>query len=138
MEGNRMKRLLTLAAALTLSAWAQQWRTGMLVLVMAFVSPITWAQQPHSVTLVWADTRNPAVGTTYTVYRAPGLCSGSPVYAKLATALPGKTYEDVTVTPGNYCYAVTATVQGMESPHSNSAMAPVPAFAPAELSVTVK
>jgi hypothetical protein len=129
---------MTLIATLALSAVAQHWRTGMLVLVMAFVHPITWAQQPHSVTLTWADTLNPATGTTYSVYRAPGLCSGSPVYAKLATALTGKTYEDSTVSPGNYCYVVTASYQGMESAHSNTALAPVPSFAPTGLSVVVR
>jgi len=92
----------------------------------------------HSVTLAWQDTLNPAGATTYSVYRAPGLCSGTPTFAKLATALTVLTYQDSTVTPGNYCYQVTATVGGMESSPSNTAGAPVPSFAPAQLTVTVK
>lgn len=97
------------------------------------------AQTPptHSATLTWADTLNPA-GTTYSVYRAPGLCSGSPVMAKIATALTSKTYQDASVQPGNYCYQVTATYQGMESGPGNSASAAVPSFPPQNLSVQVQ
>lgn len=40
----------------------------------------------HSVTLNWQDALNPA-GTTYSIYRATGLCSGTPTFAKLATAV---------------------------------------------------
>lgn len=107
-----------------------------LLLILAAVAA---AQTPpqHSATLTWADQYNPA-GTTYTVYRAPGLCSGSPVMAKIATALAVKTYQDTTVQPGNYCYQVTATYQGMESGPGNSAGAAVPSFAPQNLSVQVQ
>jgi hypothetical protein len=95
------------------------------------------AQTTHSATLNWVDDKNPQ-GTTYSVYRATGLCSGSPVFSKIATAVAGKTYTDATVTPGNYCYQVTATFQGMESAPSNSAAAAVPSFAPSGLVVTVQ
>lgn len=95
------------------------------------------AQTTHKVTLTWQDTLNPA-GTTYSVYRATGLCSGTPVFSKIASALTTKTYEDTTVQPGNYCYAVTASLNGMESAQSNTALAPVPTFAPSALSVTVQ
>jgi hypothetical protein len=104
--------------------------------VLLFAS-VAHAEQTHSVTMVWGDTLNPA-GTTYSVYRAPGLCSGTPTFAKLATALAVKTYEDTTVTPGNYCYTVTATFQGMESANSPTAAAAVPSFPPSALSVVVK
>ena len=77
-------------------------------------------QTVHSVTLTWTDTLNPA-GTTYSIYRAPGMCSGSPVFAKLAAAIAVKSYKDDTVTPGNYCYQATATLNGMESAPSNTA-----------------
>ncbi len=108
------------------------------ILALVFFSAAAWAQAAqHSVTLTWVDTQNPA-GTTYSVYRATGLCSGTPTFSKLATAIPTKTYLDNTVTPGNYCYQVTATAQGMESAPSNSALAPVPSFAPANLSVVVQ
>lgn len=110
-----------------------------LIIVFVVALGILSAQTPqtHSVTLTWADTANPA-GTTYSVYRSPGLCSGSPVFAKLAAAVTEKTYKDTTVQAGNYCYAVTATHNGMESAQSNTALAPVPSFAPSALSVTVQ
>lgn len=91
----------------------------------------------HKVTLTWVDTLNPA-GTVYSVYRATGLCAGSPAFSVIASAIPTKTYEDNTVAPGNYCYAVTATYNSVESAQSNSALAPVPSFAPANLAVTVQ
>jgi hypothetical protein len=102
-----------------------------------FTAALLAAQTTHSVTLTWTDTLNPA-GTTYSVYRATGLCSGSPVFSKIASAVAVKTYQDTTVTPGNYCFAVTATSNGMESAQSNTALAPVPSFAPTTLSITVQ
>jgi fibronectin type 3 domain-containing protein len=86
----------------------------------------------HSATLSWMDTQNPA-GTTYNVYRATGLCSGTPAFSKLATAIVPMTYVDTTVTPGNYCYGVTAVSNGVESSMSTSAAAAVPSFAPSAL-----
>jgi hypothetical protein len=117
-----MKRILLFLISAGLALAAQQSATP----------PAT-----HSATLTWSDPNNPA-GTTYTVYRAMGLCSGTPTFAKLASAVVGLTYTDTTVTPGNYCYAVTATFQGMESAQSPSALAPVPSFAPVGLNVTVQ
>lgn len=90
------------------------------------------AQTTHTVTLNWADDRNPA-GTTYSIYRATGLCSGTPTFAKIATAVAVKTYQDSTVQPGNYCYAVTATFNAVESAQSNTVNPAVPAFAPTGL-----
>lgn len=95
------------------------------------------AQTTHSVTLTWTDTLNPS-GTTYNVYRATGLCSGTPSFSKIAAGVATKTYQDTTVTPGNYCYSVSATSNGVESAQSNTALAPVPSFAPTQLSVTVQ
>ncbi len=95
------------------------------------------AQSGHSATLTWTDTQNPA-GTTYAVYRATGLCSGSPAFSKVADALTEKTYQDAAVTSGNYCYAVTATSGGVESAQSNSAGAAIPSFAPSQLSIVVQ
>lgn len=107
--------------------------------LLLILAAVVAAQTPpqHSATLTWADQYNPA-GTTYTVYRAPGLCSGSPIMAKIATALAVKTYEDTTVTPGNFCYQVTASFQGVESGPGNSASAAIPTFAPVNLSIQVK
>lgn len=99
---------------------------------------VTFAQAPtHSATLTWTDTANPA-GTTYSVYRSQGLCSGTPTFAKIASAVAVKTFQDTSVTSGNWCFAVTATFQGMESAPSNSAPAAVPSFAPQSLQVVVQ
>ncbi len=114
--------------------------TMRLVLILAVVgvlSALSAQTQTHSATLTWQDTANPA-GTTYSVYRSTGLCSGTPMFSKLATGLTAKTYVDETVQPGNYCYQVTAMFNSVESAPSNSAHAPVPSFAPGQLSVTVK
>lgn len=95
------------------------------------------AQTTHKVTLSWQDALNPA-GTTYSVYRSTGLCSGTPTFSKIASALTAKTYDDSTVQPGPYCYATTATVNGMESAQSNTAAASVPSFPPTALQVVVQ
>ena len=92
--------------------------------------------QTHTVTLTWVDTQNPA-GVTYTVYRTIGLCSGTPTFSKLATAVTVKTYADRTVTPGNYCYEVTATVNGAESVPSNTVAPTVLPFPPQTVTFTV-
>jgi hypothetical protein len=107
-----------------------------IVIVFLAVSALA-AQTTHSVTLTWADSLNPA-GTTYSVYRATGLCSGTPVFSKIATGLTAKTFQDTTVVPGNYCFAVTAVANGVESAQSNSVNPSVPAFAPSALSFTVQ
>jgi hypothetical protein len=91
----------------------------------------------HTVTLAWTDTLNPA-GTTYNVYRAVGICSGTPTFAKVATALTVKTYQDTTVTAGGYCYSVTPTFQGAEGPQSVPAPAAVLPFAVTGVTVTVQ
>ena len=106
-------------------------------LLLLLISVVCWGQTTHKVTLTWQDALNPA-GTTYSVYRTVGLCSGSPTFSKLASALTTKTYDDATVAPGNYCYVVTATLNGMESAQSNAASAPVPSFPPTNLQVTVQ
>lgn len=106
----------------------------MLAALAFLFTGIACAQTTHSVTLNWQDTLNPT-GTTYNVYRAVGLCSGTPTFAKIASALTVLTYIDTTVTPGPYCFAVTATSGGAESAQSNSAIANVPSFAPTVLAV---
>lgn len=106
------------------------------LIFVAFVT-LSFGQTTHSVTLTWADSLNPATVTTYNVKRATGLCTGTPVFTTIATAVTAKTYTDSTVTPGNYCYEVTATVGGVESSPSNTANPAVPAFAPTALSFTV-
>lgn len=107
-----------------------------LLLILASTA-VARAQSTHTVTASWTDGKNPT-GVTYTVYRATGLCSGTPTFAKLATGVSVLTYVDSTVTPGNYCYEVTATVNGVESAPSNTALGTVPAFSPSALSLTVQ
>ena len=111
----------------------------MKLLLALLIATAALAQTPptHSATLTWQDTANPA-GTTYSVYRATGLCSGTPTFAKIASAVATKTFVDSTVLPGNYCFSVTATNNGMESAQSNTAPAAVPSFAPQALSVQVQ
>lgn len=110
-------------------------RIKLLILITLTIGIIT-AQVSHSVTLTWQDNVNPT-GTTYSIYWVSGLCSGTPTFSKVATAVTVKTYQDTTVTPGNYCYTVTATYNGMESAQSNTAAAPVPSFAPTNVTVIV-
>jgi hypothetical protein len=111
----------------------------MLICLVLLLFAISLAAQTttHKVVLTWTDTLNPT-GTTYTVLRATGLCSGTPAFSTLASGITVLTYTDTTVTPGNYCYEVEASVGGVLSPPSNTALAPVPAFAPQTLSVTVQ
>lgn len=109
-----------------------------ILLTLALLAlPIFGQAAQHSVTLTWTDTSNPA-GTTYSVYRATGVCSGAPTFSKLLTGVTAKTYTDATVTPGNYCYQVTAVFAGIESAPSPTALAPVPSWPPTQLAVTVQ
>jgi len=91
----------------------------------------------HSVDLTWMDTLNP-MGTTYSVYRAPGLCSGTPTFAKIATGVTILTYTDPSVTIGNFCYEVTATFNGLESAPSNMSQAIILPSPPTGLLNTAK
>lgn len=65
--------------------------TMKLVLILAVVvvlSALSAQTQTHSATLTWQDTANPA-GTTYSVYRSTGLCSGTPMFSMLWMAVCG-------------------------------------------------
>lgn len=95
------------------------------------------AQLQRKIILTWTDTNNPPA-TTYTVYRSTGLCSGAPVFSKLATGVTIKTYTDDTVTPGNYCYQVTATLNSMESAPSPTVNPAVTPFPPSTVSFQVQ
>lgn len=104
---------------------------------VAFAALCAAQSNQHSVTLTWQDTQNPS-GTTYNVKRATGLCTGTPTFSTIATAVAPKTYVDNAVQTGNYCYVVTATFNGVESAPSNTAAAAVPSFPPTSLQVTVQ
>lgn len=96
------------------------------------------AAQVRTVTLTWNDDVNPA-GTTYNVYRATGVCAGSPTFTRVnSTPIATKTYVDSGVAPGNYCYVVRAAAAGLESDDSNQAGAAVRPFAATGLGVTVQ
>lgn len=98
--------------------------------------PSLLAQTGRTVTLTWTDAVNPT-GTTYTVKRAVGLCSGTPTYSTVATGITAKTFQDANVAVGNYCYVVTATFSGLESSPSNSAGAAVLPAPPTLGNITV-
>lgn len=106
-----------------------------LLLCFLFAS-LALAQSGRTVTLTWDDLLNPA-GTTYTVYRAAGACSGTPAYVSIATAVAVKTYDDAGVSPGKYCYAVTANYNAEESEKCDPATAQVRPFKPTGLTVAV-
>lgn len=106
-------------------------------LLFALMLPAFLAAQSTTVKLSWQDTRNPA-GTTYSIYRAPGLCSGSPVFAKVATGVTAKTYDDANVAVGNYCYAATASLNGLESAQSNTVQVAVPPAPPTSLNAVIQ
>ena len=107
-------------------------------LVLAFVfAAFAFGQTAHKVTLTWEDVLNP-VGTTYTVYRSNGACSGTPAYVALATAVAVKTYENTGVNPGKYCYTVTAIFGGEESVYADPAVAQVRPFKPTAFTVVVQ
>ena len=93
-------------------------------------------QSTRTVTLTWVDTVNPAT-TTYSVYRATGLCSGVPSFSIIATGLTVKTFQDSAVPPGNYCYTATATMNGIESAQAAPVGTAVTPFAPTGLSITI-
>ena len=90
-----------------------------------------------TVTLAWEDTKNPDT-TTYSIYRANGPCNSGVVPVKLVSGIATKTYDDLNVPQGSYCYYVTAVYNASESAPSNAANAVVPLVSPAALSVTVK
>lgn len=108
----------------------------MKLLTFFLFSLVCFGQAQRIATVTWEDTRNPT-GTTYSVYRATGLCSGSPVFSKIATGVTAKTYDDVGISPGGYCYQVTASLNNVESAPSNSAPATVTPFEPQNLRVQV-
>lgn len=92
----------------------------------------------HTAVLTWTDPENPSGQTTYTVYRAPGLCSGTPAFSKIASGVPMLTLTDTTITIGAWCYQVTATVSGIEGPPSPQASAVLGPAAPGQISIVVK
>jgi len=101
---------------------------------------ITASLQAHDVVLKWVDGVNPT-GVTYNVYRAPGNCTGTPVYVRVAANVAGLTYTDQTVISNTtYCYTVRSLLNAQESGPSNTAIAVIPldVVPPTNLSVVVR
>lgn len=113
--------------------------TKYLLVAILALAAILAAQTPlgRTVVLAWDDDRNPA-GTSYTIYRATGLCSGTPAFSVIANGITERTYEDQGVMPGNYCYTVTALYAGMESAQSNAAPAAALPWEVQRVSATVR
>jgi len=107
------------------------------LLLTAFLVTLLKAQGAHGIALTWLDATNPP-GTTYSVWRSNGLCSGTPVFAKIATGVTVKTYLDTPLAPGNYCYTATATFNGMESAQAVSVVQAILPDAPTGLVATPK
>jgi len=102
----------------------------LLLLLIAFTLIISQTTT-HVVTLTWTDSLNPT-GTTYNVYRATGLCSGTLTFTQIVSGVAVKTYDDNGIAPGNYCYQVTAFLGGVESDPSTQAFAKVKPFPPGQ------
>ncbi len=98
---------------------------------------VSVAEKTHTATVVWTDPDNPSGAATYSVYRATGLCSGSPTFSKVATALTALSYVDSSVTVGTYCFQITATQSNVESAASPSGSGTVQPFPPQTVVVTV-
>jgi hypothetical protein len=77
-------------------------------------------------------------GGTNSVYRAVGICSGISSATKIATGLSALTYTDVVLPAGDYCYGVTSTVGGVESPPSNTVQVSIAAASPTQVTVQVQ
>lgn len=101
-----------------------------LLLALTFVG-ISFAQATqHSVTVTWTDNSNPS-GTVYNVYRATGVCSTSSFTGAtpLAPGVVPKTYQDTSVSVGQYCYMVRASQNSLESVDSNDVNPTIVPFA---------
>jgi len=116
----------------------------MKLIILFIISAFALAAQTRSVALAWVDTQNPATGTSYNVYKAPGVCpaSGTPTWGTAplnATPLTTKTYTDTPIAIGtSACYAVTALFAGVESAKSIPVSVQVGPFQPTGLSAVVQ
>lgn len=71
------------------------------------------------VMLSWEDKVNP-IGTRWVVYRAEGVCSVSTVFKERIRSVSVRTFTDLDVKTGSYCYAVAAVSELEESNLSTS------------------
>lgn len=93
--------------------------------------------QAHTATITW--TNSPDTPNT-NVYRLSGACPATLTGFTLLTPTPVATgtYTDATITPGAYCYYVTAVVGGAESAPSPTASATVLPASPSAIVITIK
>jgi hypothetical protein len=109
------------------------------LMAMALAAGPSRAQ--HSVSLTWTASTDAAANPllTYNVYRLIGACpaSGTAGFTKLnAAPVMTPAFTDANVGLGNFCYYVTATLNGAESVPSNTASAVVLPGAPTLLKFT--
>jgi len=106
-----------------------------------FFAPLLFAQ--HSVSLGWVistddTTANCTTAGTcsQTVYRAQGACAATSSFISLGSLASSQTtYIDTSVPGGMWCYAVTFTLNGVESPKVTTSVSLLPA-SPTGLAVT--
>jgi hypothetical protein len=99
----------------------------------------------HSVSLAWtvslddvAASCTVAGSCQQTVYRAPGACSATSSFISLGVLTASQaTYTDATVPGGTWCYAVSFTLNGVESAKDTITVSLLPA-APTGIAVTGK
>lgn len=107
--------------------------------IVALMAMPLIAQSGRSVDLSWTDAINPTA-TQYNVYRADSACSGTPTFTKRnMEPVSSKSYTDVGVLAGTYCYRVTATLDGFpESSPSSATEASVGLVAPGTVTITIR
>ena len=109
------------------------------LLLLLFAVPVS----AHTVNLSWTvsvdDTAANCVATAachQTVYRAAGACSATSSFKALGTLSASQgTYADLNVLTGTYCYAVSFTLDGVESTKDTATVSLQPA-SPSALKMT--
>lgn len=111
-----------------------------ILFLLLTAAPVVHAQAAHSVSLSWTaspDALPNPIGS-YFIYRASAPCAPIPAsFTKIGTApSSNNAFTDGTVIVGNFCYAVTFSVNGAESLQSNLAPAVILPAAPSVLVIT--
>lgn len=92
----------------------------------------------YKATINWDDPFNPP-GVTYKLDRADNSdCTGNPTFVGKASGIIPRTYTDEPLTPGKYCWRVTATVSGADSTANPTKDGTVPAFAPSNIQLQIQ
>ena len=111
-----------------------------LSLLLALAPAALSAQTTKNVVLNWtANADGSDTGGTYNAYRAVGACGTSgQKFIAIKTGITALTYTDASITPGIYCYYVTAVVNTSESSASNTAGITAPPSAPTGFTVVIQ